>query len=415
MATVLEGICADGSSLNPMIIYKCEEFLSEWFDNLREGMPLNILFGRSHNGWTDERMALRYLATNFGPGSESERKAGDNYRLLLFDGHSSHVTTSFLSYCLDHKIIPCCLPPHTTHRLQPLDVSIFSPYKNYYRKELGNRFAHRQYGVSKNNFYEILAAVRPQAFSISNIQSGFWFTGLCPVDRTIILRNLDWQLSSNTSTSPPIPSNPSTPPPYSRDQFIAINPERIAAMHTPRNRSTLHQMRSTIESGAASNSPYSWRLRHLAIKGYNAAECLMIENSFLKEQNTTFKRQLEECKVQKRSTRTRIPDHGIPFMEKEDIEKFDRERQEAIERKRRIRQERAEKRINKLENELRILERKKRKRQEMEDMGKSLPKNWHSVGQLTEEENTKRRKLEEIRREIVQSGEGDSSESEDIV
>lgn len=48
-------------------------------------------------------------------------------------------------------------------------------------------------------------------------------------------------------------------------------------------------------------------------------------------------------------------------------------------------------------------------------MGKSLPKNWHSVGQLIEEENTKRRKLEEIRWEIVRSGEGDSSESEDIV
>lgn len=36
MAIVLAGICADGFSLNPMIIYKCEEFLSEWFDNLRE-------------------------------------------------------------------------------------------------------------------------------------------------------------------------------------------------------------------------------------------------------------------------------------------------------------------------------------------------------------------------------------------
>lgn len=53
------------------------------------------------------------------------------------------------SYCLNHRIIPFCLPPHTTHKLQPLDVCIFSPYRNYYRRELCLRFANREYGVGK--------------------------------------------------------------------------------------------------------------------------------------------------------------------------------------------------------------------------------------------------------------------------
>jgi len=39
----------------------------------------------------------------------------------------------FLSTCLDYMVLPVCLPPHTTHFSQPLDVSIFSPPKAAYR------------------------------------------------------------------------------------------------------------------------------------------------------------------------------------------------------------------------------------------------------------------------------------------
>ena len=75
---------------------------------------------------------MKFLEWNFRPTSESALKARDEYRLLLFDGHSSHVNPRFLDYYVENKIIPYCLPPHTTHRLQPLDVLIFGPYKHYY-------------------------------------------------------------------------------------------------------------------------------------------------------------------------------------------------------------------------------------------------------------------------------------------
>lgn len=35
------------------------------------------------------------------------------------------VSLEFITFCQEHKIIPLCLPPHTTHRLQPLDVGVF--------------------------------------------------------------------------------------------------------------------------------------------------------------------------------------------------------------------------------------------------------------------------------------------------
>ncbi|PWW76330.1 hypothetical protein C7212DRAFT_186268, partial [Tuber magnatum] len=63
------------------------------------GVPQDTLFGRSNNGWTDEKMGLRFLKKNFGPESKSAEKAEGEFRLLLFDGHNSHVNAEFLSYC----------------------------------------------------------------------------------------------------------------------------------------------------------------------------------------------------------------------------------------------------------------------------------------------------------------------------
>ncbi|RPA97361.1 CENP-B protein, partial [Choiromyces venosus 120613-1] len=106
--TVIEGVCADGTILNPTIILKAEEFIAEWFKKVK-GVPEDILFGRSHNGWTDEKMARKYLERNFDSNSITAQKAAGEYRLLLFDGHSSHVNIGFLEFCVSQKIIPYCL------------------------------------------------------------------------------------------------------------------------------------------------------------------------------------------------------------------------------------------------------------------------------------------------------------------
>ncbi|KAF2842948.1 hypothetical protein M501DRAFT_42097 [Patellaria atrata CBS 101060] len=42
----------------------------------------------------------------------------------------------FLKYSISNKIILANYPPHSTHRLQPLDVSLFSPFATYYSQNL---------------------------------------------------------------------------------------------------------------------------------------------------------------------------------------------------------------------------------------------------------------------------------------
>jgi hypothetical protein len=47
--------------------------------------------------------------------------------MLLFNGHESHVTLEAVQYCEDNKIVLFCLPSHSTHILQPLDIGVFGP------------------------------------------------------------------------------------------------------------------------------------------------------------------------------------------------------------------------------------------------------------------------------------------------
>jgi hypothetical protein len=55
--------------------------------------------------------------------------------LLLVDGHASHKCLSVVTYARDNGVVMVCLPPHTTHRLQPLDRTVYGPLKTYYNSE----------------------------------------------------------------------------------------------------------------------------------------------------------------------------------------------------------------------------------------------------------------------------------------
>jgi hypothetical protein len=63
---------------------------------------------------------------------------GRKLRLLYLDGHGSHINIPFIEWAFDHGIHISGFPTHTTHRLQPLDVSLFNPLANYYLQELDN-------------------------------------------------------------------------------------------------------------------------------------------------------------------------------------------------------------------------------------------------------------------------------------
>jgi hypothetical protein len=82
----------------------------------------------------------------------------------------------FDQFCKDNKIITLCIPPHTSHLLQPLDVGCYSPLKVVYGHEVTELARH----VDKLEFMWIYRRIRLTALSESNVRAGFQATGLIP-------------------------------------------------------------------------------------------------------------------------------------------------------------------------------------------------------------------------------------------
>lgn len=101
-------------------------------------MAENWRFSASQNGWAINQHDLEWLHQYFDP--DTRAKANEESRLLILDGHRSHVTDSFVIHYMDHRITLMRLPPHTSHILQPLDVGLFGPLKTALSKHQNNLF-----------------------------------------------------------------------------------------------------------------------------------------------------------------------------------------------------------------------------------------------------------------------------------
>lgn len=89
-----------------------------------ENDPLGAFYSVSANGWTDNEIGVEWLRNVFDPQTK-HRHPGEP-RLLILDGHGSHLTYYFVKYARENDIIILCFPAHATAMLQALDLVIFS-------------------------------------------------------------------------------------------------------------------------------------------------------------------------------------------------------------------------------------------------------------------------------------------------
>ena len=171
--TAIEGICASGWSIPPFIILSGKLHQASWYRDLPNGWVLAV----SDNRWTTDQLGLTWLK-HFNQHTASRTSGA--YRLLILDGHSSHATPEFDRYCIENKIISLCMPAHTSHLLQPLDVSCFAPLKAAYGHEVSELARQGVFHIDKIEFLSIYPRVRRSVFTEKNIQSGFRATGLVP-------------------------------------------------------------------------------------------------------------------------------------------------------------------------------------------------------------------------------------------
>ena len=112
----------------PFTIYKGKNLYRQW----TFGGPTNAGYGCSPSGWMEGINFEEWFRAIFIKTVAKEEKPV----LLLFDGHNSHLTFSTVQAAIENQIILLCLPPHTSHRLQPWNVGFFGPFKTIWRDQL---------------------------------------------------------------------------------------------------------------------------------------------------------------------------------------------------------------------------------------------------------------------------------------
>jgi hypothetical protein len=142
----------------------------------------------SPNGWADNELGLEWLK-HFNR-STSARLVG-HYRLLILDGHESHHSLDFEKHCQANKIITLCMPPYSSHLLQPLDVWYFSLLKKAYGQEIEHLIRCHVSDVSKAEFFPAFYAVFQATMIEKNIKAAFRGAGLVPLDPESVVSKLD--------------------------------------------------------------------------------------------------------------------------------------------------------------------------------------------------------------------------------
>ena len=113
--SILACISAIGRWIPPLLIYKGEsgDLMSTWVDEVKTNSQAHFIV--SSNGWSNNAIGLIWLQKVFDRYTKPLRTT--QKRLLIVDGHSSHVNMAFVDWADKNGIILLILPPHTTHRL----------------------------------------------------------------------------------------------------------------------------------------------------------------------------------------------------------------------------------------------------------------------------------------------------------
>ena len=204
--SLLAAICADGTALPPGIIFasKNSTVQSRWVANIQAGKHF-VHVTSSPLEWTSNDIGSAWLEQVFD--RYTKPKARLRYRLLIVDGHGSHLTQDFIEYCHQKRIILAVLPPHSTQTLQPLDVVCFKPLSSNYTYELDNYLQEFQglTPLSKVDSFTLFWSAWVNTFEEKLILRAFTATGISPVNATH--RTPNFRFLGHPPRGPRNPSN----------------------------------------------------------------------------------------------------------------------------------------------------------------------------------------------------------------
>ena len=187
--TEIQGINSQGWAIPPFIIVAGKHHLTNWYED--STLPPDWVISTTHNGWTTNEKGVEWIQ-HFEKHTKARTRG--TYRLLIVDGHESHHSTELELFCQDHKIITLCMPSHSSHILQPLDVGCFGPLKKAYGREIEGLMKAHITHITKADFLPAFFAAFQASMTEKNIKGGFRGAGIAPFDPESVLSQLDVKL-----------------------------------------------------------------------------------------------------------------------------------------------------------------------------------------------------------------------------
>lgn len=171
--TVAAAISAQGTFIPPMIIFPRKKFKDHF---VRDG-PVGCVGAATGSGWMTEESFVQFLKHFI----KCTKPTNNDPVLLLLDNHVSHLSIEGLDLCKGNGVVLLSFPPHCSHRLQPLDISVYGPFKKMCRKGVDNWLKSNP--GKTLTIYDLPNIIKDSfliSFTPANIGSGFSSPGIFP-------------------------------------------------------------------------------------------------------------------------------------------------------------------------------------------------------------------------------------------
>lgn len=182
LVTVCCGVSAIGNHIPPFFVFPRVNVQQHW--RLSAPAGSEMVGHPKATGWmTNENFGefIRHFVKYAKPSVEQPV-------LLILDNHQSHINLDVISYAKENHVTLLSFPPHCSHKLQPLDISVFGPFKTYINQASDSWMrnpANAGKSMSIHVIPSLVSYAFPKAFSTTNITAGFRATGIWPFDKSI--------------------------------------------------------------------------------------------------------------------------------------------------------------------------------------------------------------------------------------
>ena len=151
-------------------------------DLLLRNSPEGTLGMTSPNGWITNELFVQWLQHFIDHTRPTENKK----ILLIMDNHHSHCTIEAIEKARANNIILLTIPPHSSHKLQPLDKTFFSSLKSNYQKQCTNFLInHPSKRITQYDVAELFSASYAKYCTMDKAVTGFKSCGIYPYNRDI--------------------------------------------------------------------------------------------------------------------------------------------------------------------------------------------------------------------------------------